>query len=397
MITAVVLVAILLIRFIFEQEQDSEAHHQTQGLDFSDNNVGQYSNYPPATQSEYLEKDNMFENGNIKGSQGYTSISTGTTDDANYQYNNMVDNRFINENNGQITDYKDNFLRDYKFENCNNSNYKGQNHTSPPHPCYNYKMNQTTSSSNNNHASNGGFTRNYCCNCHRYQVITEEEFINLGDGRRLCRNCYSISMKDADDCKLLFHLVRKFFGLFDLKLDERPILLTDEYEIMRLRGLKERANGVFASKESWVGITTTRIKSWSLEGGEIKKITVPQKKTNKEAWVLLTFGYPKVKTGATLAHELMHSWFYSNGLRGTRKLKKNVEEGICQVMSVRWTDWYIANEYDSDDQFVQKLIPFYRACRAQTDGYKEAWDVVQKHGLKPTLKQLVKTRKYPKR
>lgn len=72
------------------------------------------------------------------------------------------------------------------------------------------------------------------------QVITEEEFINLGDGRRLCRNCYSISMKDADDCKLLFHLVRKFFGLFDLKLDERPILLTDEYEIMRLRGLKVR-------------------------------------------------------------------------------------------------------------------------------------------------------------
>lgn len=66
-------------------------------------------------------------------------------------------------------------------------------------------------------------------------------------------------------------------------------------------------------------------------------------------------------------------------------------------MSVRWTDWYIANEYDSDDQFVQKLIPFYQACRAQTDGYKEAWDVVQKHGLKPTLKQLVKTRKYPKR
>lgn len=66
-------------------------------------------------------------------------------------------------------------------------------------------------------------------------------------------------------------------------------------------------------------------------------------------------------------------------------------------MSVRWTDWYIANEYDSDDQFVQKLIPFYQACRAQTDGYKEAWDVVQKHGLMPTLKQLVKTRKYPKR
>lgn len=72
------------------------------------------------------------------------------------------------------------------------------------------------------------------------QVITEEEFINLGDGRRLCRNCYSISMKDAEDCKLLFHLVRKFFGLFDLKLDERPILLTDEYEIMRLRRLKVR-------------------------------------------------------------------------------------------------------------------------------------------------------------
>lgn len=72
------------------------------------------------------------------------------------------------------------------------------------------------------------------------QVITEEEFINLRDGRRLCRNCYSISMKDAEDCKLLFHLVRKFFGLFDLKLDERPILLTDEYEIMRLRRLKVR-------------------------------------------------------------------------------------------------------------------------------------------------------------
>ncbi|ESR44462.1 hypothetical protein CICLE_v10013457mg [Citrus x clementina] len=269
----------------------------------------------------------MFENGNIKGSHGYTSISTRTTDDANYQYNNMV--------------------------------------------------NQTTSSSNNNHASNGGFTRNYCCNCHRYQVITEEEFINLRDGRRLCRNCYSISMKDAEDCKLLFHLVRKFFGLFDLKLDERPILLTDEYEIMRLRGLKERANGVFASKESWVGITTTRVR--------ISLI------------LLDTYDLCLVKTGATLAHEMMHSWFYSNGLRGTRKLKKNVEEGICQVMSVRWTDWYIANEYDSDDQFVQKLIPFYQACRAQTDGYKEAWDVVQKHGLKPTLKQLVKTRKYPKR
>lgn len=52
----------------------------------------------------------------------------------------VQDNRFIKENNGQITDYKDNFLRDYIFENCNNSNYKGQNHTSPPHPCYNYKM-----------------------------------------------------------------------------------------------------------------------------------------------------------------------------------------------------------------------------------------------------------------
>lgn len=93
-------------------------------------------------------------------------------------------------------------------------------------------------------------------------------------------------------------------------------------------------------------------------------------------------------------HHLLINNFCNHA--GPKRLEKNVEEGICELMGFKWMNWCMDNKYISDDPFVKRLTSHYKFAVARMDGFKEAWDVVQKHGLKNTLEHLVNTRSFPK-
>ena len=49
--------------------------------------------------------------------------------------------------------------------------------------------------------------------------------------------------------------------------------------------------------------------------------------------ILILYALPRLLTGATLAHEIMHAWLRQSGVNN---LELEVEEGMCQLMALLW-------------------------------------------------------------
>ncbi|KAH7864185.1 hypothetical protein Vadar_026733 [Vaccinium darrowii] len=54
--------------------------------------------------------------------------------------------------------------------------------------------------------------------------------------------------------------------------------------------------------------------------------------------ILIKYGMARIRTQATMTHELMHLWIWKQGLA----LSEKVEEGLCHLISYMWLEQYVA-------------------------------------------------------
>ncbi|KAH0980856.1 hypothetical protein GBA52_008033 [Prunus armeniaca] len=158
-----------------------------------------------------------------------------------------------------------------------------------------------------------------CSGCNRFKIEGQMEYVNLGDGRKLCSDCYSIAILDPGKCNRLIEKMHEFYKELNLEVDKDiPILLVDK-DYMDKRQVSNMTD---------------------------KIIFVPNNVYLQFRFLLKTYLYNKffiagsVIMGAILAHEMMHAWLL---LKGYKKLDRTVCEGICEVMGHLWLEWFAMN------------------------------------------------------
>ncbi|XP_021803386.1 protein DA1-like, partial [Prunus avium] len=184
---------------------------------------------------------------------------------------------------------------------------------------------------------------------------------------------------DPEKCKvLIFENVHRFYASLNLKVDEDiPILLVDKDEMIKFKNKKtETIPTGIAMYNYYKPIMTInrctkyedRIKVEKKANKVTKLQLLPAFCCGQREMIrlLLRFGWPDVIMGMTLAHEMMHAWLRFQGLIGCFKLERWLEEGICQVMSHKYGEWYFSRgvdySYKTKEQLdiTNKLYP-YRA------------------------------------
>ncbi|KAK9944009.1 hypothetical protein M0R45_009594 [Rubus argutus] len=174
--------------------------------------------------------------------------------------------------------------------------------------------------------------------------------VNLGDGRQLCSDCSSISVKNEEEYNFIIENVFQFYRSLNLKVDENILILFIDNNQMH---------------------TVTAM--WKWEG--------------------------------ILAHEIMHAWFNLQGIPW--KSESSVEEGMCEVMSYKWLQWFSSTGFDSSHktnkqvQYTLELKEFLaEVIECQRDevygqGFKNAMRAVETFGFKTTLDHIVKNGTLP--
>ncbi|KAG6689775.1 hypothetical protein I3842_11G191400 [Carya illinoinensis] len=225
-----------------------------------------------------------------------------------------------------------------------------------------------------------------CWSCHRLKQ-KHQQLIDVGDGRKLCPDCYATAVVDVMKLKPLVEELHKFYKKLGLSVErDIPILLVDKDEI-------NRVNAIVINT-----IVQMKMKRQHLS---FRKHPVTS--------IVVLFGMPSVCMGRTLAHEMMHVWLESQ-LKDHGQhlsLEKRVREGICEVMSYTWLESAITDDqhssYKSKEQtrFVRKLIA-YSKMKMETsvkkdsgDGFRAAKQAVDKFGLKHTLNHIARKKRLP--
>nr|XP_011464186.1 PREDICTED: protein DA1-like isoform X1 [Fragaria vesca subsp. vesca] len=99
------------------------------------------------------------------------------------------------------------------------------------------------------------------------------------------------------------------------------------------------------------------IEKCSRSGGDTKKVV----KFVLGRAILLLFGLPDVEMGEILAHEMMHAWIHLQGVpRGC--CEPSTEEGICQVMSYKWLQWFSSSGFDNSHK-TNKQVQYTRELK----------------------------------
>ncbi|CAL9023287.1 unnamed protein product [Prunus brigantina] len=257
-----------------------------------------------------------------------------------------------------------------------------------------------------------------CSTCHRLKQ-PEIKYVDLGHGRNLCSDCYSITIADPKECeKHIFENVRRFYTGLNLNLDEDiPISLVDKDEMSRVRrrnyemhrGIIGLATSIWDFKPIVTINRCTKYEDRIEVEKKANKLTMAESfaalfGSNKDNKLLLLFARPDVLMGMTLAHEMMHAWLRLQGLIGDRKPERLVEEGICQVMSHMYGKWFCSrgfkylsyNKTDEQLQFTKDLNKYYANLKkidsdeAYREGFKQAMHAVKENGLKKILDCILK-------
>ncbi|KFK28340.1 hypothetical protein AALP_AA8G503600 [Arabis alpina] len=260
-----------------------------------------------------------------------------------------------------------------------------------------------------------------CCSCERLEP-SGTNYVMLGDDRWLCLECMGSSVMDTYECHDLHVDIREFFeGLFFKVEKEFPVLLVEkqalnkaeeEEKIDYLHAVVTR--GICLSEEQ----TVTSVKKGPKMGPNNKLIdmeTESQTVSGCEVTaILILYGLPRLLTGYILAHEMMHAWLRLNGYKN---LKLELEEGLCQLLGLRWlefqtfasTDASAASSSSSrtppaattskkcDDwsDFEKKLVEF---CIHEIkeddspvygDGFRQVYKISKQYNLIDTLKEIV--------
>ncbi|KAG2682374.1 hypothetical protein I3760_11G188600 [Carya illinoinensis] len=218
-----------------------------------------------------------------------------------------------------------------------------------------------------------------CWSCHRLKQ-KHQQLIDVGDGRKLCPDCYATAVVDVMKLKPLVEELHKFYKKLGLSVErDIPILLVDKDEINRVNAI----------------VINTIISCSPVGRDQIVQMKMKRQhlsfRKHPVTSIVVLFGMPSVCMGRTLAHEMMH----------------RVREGICEVMSYTWLESAITDDqhssYKSKEQtrFVRKLIA-YSKMKMETsvkkdsgDGFRAAKQAVDKFGLKHTLNHIARKKRLP--
>nr|XP_011465674.1 PREDICTED: uncharacterized protein LOC105351837 [Fragaria vesca subsp. vesca] len=118
--------------------------------------------------------------------------------------------------------------------------------------------------------------------------------------------------------------------------------------------------------------------------------------------IFVLFGKPDVDMGGLLAHEIMHGWFLSQGYNPLEH-EKSVDEGICQVMSHKWLDWFSSEGFNSSRktkeqvQYTRKLkeklalgLNEWYDDEVYGQGFRNAMRAIKTSGFEATLDHTLK-------
>ncbi|CAL9023282.1 unnamed protein product [Prunus brigantina] len=248
-----------------------------------------------------------------------------------------------------------------------------------------------------------------CYACHRFKE-REIKYVEV-DGQQLCSYCYSITIMDPKDCKLrIFENVRRFYASIDLNVDEGiPILLVDRDQMIKFKNEKTETIHISCMPMYRINRCTEyedRIKV-EKKANKVNKLQLlaPLFCCGQRQMIrlLLQFGWPEyfylpysVLMGMALAHEMMHAWLSFQGLIGGLALERWVEEGICEVMSHKYGQWYYSRGFDlyktkEQFNFTIKLYK-YRAklMKIRSDeiygkGFNQVMQAVKEYGFRTTF------------
>ncbi|KAG2316991.1 hypothetical protein Bca52824_020113 [Brassica carinata] len=190
-----------------------------------------------------------------------------------------------------------------------------------------------------------------CCSCERLEP-RGTNFVMLGDDRWLCLQCMGSSVMDTYECHDLHLEIRDFFdGLF-LPVDKEFPLLLVEKQALNKAEQEEKIDyhhavvtrGICLSEEQNV----TSVKERPKIGPNNKLIdivTETQMVSGCEVTaILIIYGLPRLLTGYILAHEMMHAYLRLNGYKN---LKLELEEGLCQVLGLKWLESHTFSSTDA--------------------------------------------------
>ncbi|VFQ80406.1 unnamed protein product [Cuscuta campestris] len=261
-----------------------------------------------------------------------------------------------------------------------------------------------------------------CCSCERLESWNAR-YVSLGDGRSLCLECLESAIMDTGECQPLYQSIRHFYEGLNMRIDQQiPMILVERQALNEaIEGERNgslhmpETRGLCLSEEQ----TVSSIQKKPKMGGRVfvGMRTQPLRLTRicDVTAILILYGLPRLLTGAILAHELMHAWLR---LRGYRNLTMEVEEGICQVLSLMWLESEVTHGYNRNmppppppssssskrgrkSASENKLGEFFKhqilhdSSPAYGEGFRAAQAAVNKYGLRCTLDHIRMTGTLP--
>ncbi|XP_056169906.1 protein DA1-related 1-like [Syzygium oleosum] len=185
---------------------------------------------------------------------------------------------------------------------------------------------------------------------------------------------------DDHALKPLEREIREFYERLGMKIHQRniPLLLVNQQEMK-----KDKA----------------RCQKNTVEGED--HILVAH---SRDLTIRVWKGFPRLFTGQTLAHEMMHAWLT---LEGYHDLDLVVEEGLCEILAHMWLDSHIRSMSKSKMalspgfDFQKRLAKFLQhdiesnPDTVYGDGFRKMKRATDMYGLKGTLDYIRMTGSYP--
>ncbi|XP_017257534.1 protein DA1 [Daucus carota subsp. sativus] len=260
----------------------------------------------------------------------------------------------------------------------------------------------------NKHVSDG---TPMCLSCLRFK-IGNMRYVNLSDGRKLCSDCHCTAVMDPKTFIPLLREVYRFYKGFNMQvIEDIPIFLVDNEEMKRIAheiGGKDQPGypvGVTTYASGFVVRSVAR----SYQKGEnihvVKEVQYIER-IYEVTSMLIVYGFPRLALGATMAHEMMHAWMRIEGYKAG--LRKEVNEGLCQVMAHKWIDYYafVGDDFlhTTPDQaeFLRNLKEVLkneieiRMDKIYGGGFRDAKWAIERYGLKYTMSHVAHTGNFPR-
>ena len=188
------------------------------------------------------------------------------------------------------------------------------------------------------------------------------------DGRYICGICKRNTIDDIRDAeKLKIFIIQKLkkFGL-EINADKIKLQLVD----------KNRLSSLFSDRvKDYAGLTT------------FEETTIPGKAVSKKFNVYILHGMPGKNFKATMAHELMHVWLYSNA---PLEMDPALTEGSCNYAS------YLLLQNDRSKQVAYILDRMEKDPNIfYGDGYRRVKKMVRRMGVEAWLEFLKDNKNFP--